>query len=639
MYISDRERSQFTEIYIRTCRTRDSLYILPGLTILEGLGCKQAVVRDVWLLCDRESKGRLKFGEFLVACYFCSHVKYRHDLPPTMPPQMDRYLDCQPPIPVYWAEDQEKAELAALDGMDSAITSEAFKVMDDAFTLLREATCRVLCLLSHNPAHHEAIRARLDPGKAVSRLRGPLSVEARRCVAMFLSAVSSTDSLWLGDHVMALTHVTINSEEDADIRRMVMGSIANCVANITACNRLLYQVSGRLNILCQRINESVLILRSTDMLFELLRFYRGIQACEDENLLIEVFILFYDTLFAEHHSFLHLFDEKCAIVLFDLLRLSIATSVLRVVLVEKLEVIAHIYAELPGNVRYARQVCPRLALVLSGISRTPAERPHFVHQGGLDMVLELYFASPSDEIVRLNCVLAATHLLDWDEFHKRGGPYANKLRAMLQDACEQETHFEILTKAFDAWLLLAAQAQEWGTATLTAASFLLSESLELKIKAIAVLGFLLNHPDQRLLFMGITDECKQGSERFLSPLFSCIPQRGPAGTLQYTGVLNLTDVGQDLAEECIDSILRCCNLLILDQTPSVIQLVESSRLSNKIYNVFPFISAVGKCYVRISLGILFTRDTRIQRRLLSELTSSGLPSFAMNLHAYPASWL
>ena len=74
-HISDKVKTNLTEKFIRTCNCRDSVSVLSAMGIIISYGVDKRQAELLWNVCDPTNKGRLTFGEFLVACFLASKKK------------------------------------------------------------------------------------------------------------------------------------------------------------------------------------------------------------------------------------------------------------------------------------------------------------------------------------------------------------------------------------------------------------------------------------------------------------------------------------------------------------------------------------------------------------------------------------
>ena len=547
----------------------------------------------VWDLVDKGRRKRLNYGQFLIACRLCLDAKHVSEVPTVINTSLTQHLDSVPPIALAVAENEERLDFLAIDGMRSDIVKEAECRFDSEYVPTQEAICEAIGLLALRHENHEALRAFCKTDVLIERLTGNLRVEAKRHIASYLCSVSSTNCGLFINSLSSLTEIALDIDDPVTVSYLG-ACIANCACD-AACSEILLKSSSGVSFLRGCFDRSALW---TDSIRLHLNLCAAVGLTRPEYQVRHLLNVIFRQ--GSDHGLTNI-DKVGLKYLFELMTLIWGSSTYQRFLIHNCKVVEAVHHFLVSDIQQHHDLAPGLSLLLCKACSVQENLNHFVAQNGIRLTARLYLAFSLDEIVRLNVVLIACALSE----SPRSDDYVADLvafgfREILRNACEHETHVEILSRALDAWIRLATYSSEWGSGILTAIALLHSESVDIKLKALAVALKLIEYPNQRLVF------CEFGQTKIscLHMLLSSLPNVDSNSKLK----IHFSSVSPELRDDCICSILLVVNALANDPDELIQNTLRECNTIDCLFQVYSNVSGDAQNIIADTMAVLCVKN-------------------------------
>ena len=618
MFLSDKQREQFTELYIRTCRSRDSIPLLLAFRALRSLGAKERIVRVVWDLIDCQRTGRLTFGQFLVACRLSIHSDHICDIPHEIGMGLRKVLDAKPPIPLYPAEEEETLDLQGARALSGDHAVEAIRMLEDNYEPLQLATAHAIALLALRHESHECLLNSCSLDTLISRLNSDIPISGKRDIASFLCSVTSTAPESLNIRVFRLLRI-FNKIDDSHCRFLMVACIANCFCDFETAKLVIEAEDASVNL------KSALSLNDAtqypDMVAEIIRLVVNMSACLGVEK-SEVFVrtIFQSVLRPAKGIRSNILNEYGMKYIFILISESWSVPTLQRFFLHDLKGVEWL-AALPLTQGNDSDLAARVLLLLSKAALRNENHIALVEQGGLQLGVRLYKVFPLDEIIQMNVVLIGCSLSQSPELPRLLPElFACGYSEILQHACEHATHLEIVSRALDAWAQLALLNEEWRSGILTAVTLLFSESLEVSLKALELLSQLVAIPKQReVLFQMGFDRPQSGSDKFFNLILSCLP----AGNEQEKNRFDWTNLSDETKHKCEVTFLEVLLRIIEDRNHAIRLIIEKSEIVNILNDIYVKVSPIAQDIIAdVFSALIICGSKTLFRGMLSDPTSS-----------------
>ena len=606
MFITDREKATFTDLYLRTCRSRDSIPVLLGLRALRTLGKKETIIRAVWDLVDTGKQNRLRYGQFLVACLLCIRNDHVRNIPAELEPSLKELATVVPPFALASAEKEEKLDLQAPDGMRSENVAEAKRFFIDDYIPIQEAIAECISALALRAENHAELSEAFSPQILVERITNNIKIDSKRQIASFLCSISSSQHVWMKHLLPSICLLTLETT-DMHVEIFLLACIANSACD-TSCAHVLLNSPSCVSFLRECVTRRHFSSESVRLILNICACV-GIVKPETHvrDLLVEIFKPGED-------STLYWLDKLALKYLFELLSMIWGTPTYQLYLIHNLRMVDNLHNLYTNDREKFHEVTPQISLLLSKACSLYENHDHFVDQGGIRYAFILYHEFPLDEIIRLNVILIACALCE----SANSDRYIPELlkcgfQRILQDACETETHIEIVSRALDAWVQLATHSSDWGTALLTAIPLLLSESAEIKLKALSLILRLIEFHEQRRLLCGLgsgKDNTSKSSAN-LTLLLECLP----SGDEKKRTIFDSCSFTTQLRNDWICSVLCIISALAKDDEDQDIgRILGECHVERNIMAAYPLVCEEAQDMIADTLGILLIKSGSSTRR-------------------------
>jgi hypothetical protein len=486
---------------------------------------------------------------------------------------------------LYPAEEEETRELQSAQGLTSLSAMEALRLLDETYEPLKVATARTLTQLALRHENHEFLYNACPMDTLISRLDDETGLSCKRDIASFLCSITATFPEGLKRRLVSLVRIC-NKIEDSYIKFMIIASVANCMCDIDSAYHLTQSNIGAENL--QSIIGIDGVSNQKGLVSEIIRLNVNLSAVvgleRTESFVRRVLEAVIAPL---NNSGGEILDEYGMKYIFALISESWNFRTLQRFFIHNLKGINWLCG-LPLNQAGVTDLPARVSLLLSKAALSPDNHIALVQQGGLKLVTRLYTEFPLDEIVRLNVILIGCSICE-SEHHST---LANELLGLgfseiLRQACEMETHLEIVSRALDAWTLLASHGTDWGSGIITATTLLFSDSVEVKLKALPLVSQLITLPEQMRMLFGIRSVTEtKASDQYFNLILRCLPgENGSSpGKAPSFGWDRLGDEAKSKSEVIL---LRILSTIARDTDPVIRAVIENSPIAITLYKLYP----------------------------------------------------
>ena len=368
MLISDRQRAEFTELFIRNCYARDSISVLRGIPVLQSLGASPEVYRKVWNLCDSTRQGRLRFGEFLVACMLSTQCGSVASVPGIIPQLLAPLLDTESPVPTGPAADGEGNDIMRPDGIASPTAADALELFNNEYQVIQVASVRIIALLAFNECNHSILRSRCAVDVLLRRLVGVMPSDAVRNVAITLCCLSSTDSKWLSEVINYISLILTDERTSTDVSALLLGAVANTATGPQGIERLVnHEPVSDEDPSLVRIIKCMGAVRESEWITECVRLFLNIAIVGPAGRATVLESGFVQAMFADSGQLLKHVQPTGGAYLMELLRILVDDASMCCSLVRSTEMIESLYECMDASTLFHETVGLRLTLLLAKV--------------------------------------------------------------------------------------------------------------------------------------------------------------------------------------------------------------------------------------------------------------------------------
>eukprot|EP00392_Amoebophrya_sp_AT5.2_P006240 g6250.t1 len=436
---------------------------------------------------------------------------------------------------------------------DKIVESRYFTILQSHIfsdsTAVQQHLIRAFLHLTLTPKFHHVILATGLLSNVVSiAMTEKLHYSIRVNSIQILAAITATHpSTPTEQDMMDLVFLACNLQEDIEIRRYCMLSLANAAsdaANTNACLKKAY-LEAILNVVSHGTDDGGMgkepalqvaaqqksALDSTtqgdsmgaDAIFVdfATQFFHNLSKCDDKTGLMLLQCGFEKRYL--QRDFLKKLSLTSAIYFCDLCRQLTDEMSVRQELTRNM-FFASLIDSWDGGLLEEQELSPHLSLMFSAFLYYADTHREFVLQGGLRILVEVYNTS-KNEHVRLCCLLSLLYLSD-DDFAQRSISQENGIKVLLE-ACENESHVDLVTNSLKALIPFACSEiyrPQLGMAggLDTFSSFLFSNQVDLKQLGVFCLQNLLEYKSNREIFLGKHPE-KSIEENYVEVLAQLLP--------------------------------------------------------------------------------------------------------------------
>ena len=513
--LTEGETVEFTELYLRNCCSRDAISVLICFGLFKAW-CETERTLKILESCAIKQSGRLSFGEFLLACWLAKRKVDDFQLKAQWNVSLSAILTLVPPIPGHPAENSEAREVGQDDGWKSELFKAAILHISCPNEILIEPSVWTVARAAVNERNCKVLRGVLSADFVLGQISIRERPRIRNSLAFILFSLSTSNPSWIYDAITSVVRILCEGSLDRESSRLILATIANSVAENEAIERLL---NGKVNG-SSCLEQMLELFQNIDgnISADLFRFFANVFLVSCDVRVETTKPLFLQIVFGRCIQLLLSLDLHGLFYLLETLRQMMSSHTLRRIFVQDVNGISALFNKVDQTVLFDPHVSPRLAILLSTLSCYSELGKSLIDQGALELINHLYSRCSNDEVVRVNCVQTIGDLVIEASSHRYK---FNEFRRILQDACERGTHIEVFSRALDAWgkIILIGRSNivdfqfEFGE-VITISSFLLSDSVELKMKALKILPFFLQASENRSAFLKCED--------FISALSSCL---------------------------------------------------------------------------------------------------------------------
>lgn len=568
MKISERLKSDFTELFLQNCGTRNAISVLRVLPILREIGARSNVTaRRIWMMCDLEAKGRLKMGPFICACIMAKAAFHLSQIPKSLPEEFATILTMESPIPLHDPDALDAQELQSEHPLQCLTAKEALGAFQDEFIPLQVASTTVVGMLSLNEWCHDVIRLSCPLPCILSRLKGECGLQTQHWAAMILCCLSSTNPDWIATALSGLVQNLISYPND--VQHLIMGAAANGVCGQAGiCEAW---VDDPLNDVTKSVSAGVLhqmrLTKDPRTATEALRFVLNAVSLHAKGRYIISRLRFFEVIARDGGNLIKILSPSGCAYLVDIMRLLAEEPGFRSEIVKESRLVGIMFQHLEPSTLFDKHVAPKIMVLLLKLSHYAELHSDLLNQDVLKLVVIIYDRLGLDEVVRMTCMKVLLDLLGSAESVAMA--FETGCLRVVQNACEKETHIEIISGALDVWQKLC-QNPEVNAATppgytVTVATFLWSDSMEMRAKAISILALLMEYSVHAFAFVGLTPDSE--SDRPHEEYLKCL----------------LKTLAGDAPLAIVRNAAECLFMLSSITDHRVVDLLETLKVSNQVF--------------------------------------------------------
>ena len=543
----------------------------------------------------------MQLGNFLIACHFAKNLSSAPG------DKHDSGIDLDPIriftsiIPLKSAEDSEAFELCQTDGTSSELFKAATAYISSSSDSFLGAAMRVFVQAARIEANHSVIRKCCSSEYLTSLLATREDPEIRKSVASLLFLLSFHRPAYLNEHVVGIIMILTSKSLQIDCAKVLLCTVANAMANEEGLKALLDYSSPeifntdpieRMLGFFYRVKEKI----SAD----LFRFFTNMFIVSSERRISNVETKFIQTVFGPGNRILLGLDLQGGFYLFEALGRLLLDEGNREFFVVQTRGISALVNCVDQTLLITASIAPRIGLLLENISSDAHLHSAFIEQEGLELVRLLYWKSSRDDVVCLCVARTIENLLSHPaRVFQNCSRYLSDIRRIVQDACRNNTHLEVLTHSLDSWIRLLEFGIHWDGGALTLSSMFSSKCSQVRIKALKILSRLLEDEKNRLEFLEITENNLEGSDKFLLSLSQCLTEE--------------SFIVRQYASEGLAS-------LSLIQDSNGVQIIEKNGIFKTLYDVYGQMGNNCDAKIRLMLAKLFMCGSQdLKRRCFKEL--------------------
>ena len=608
MKISERLKSDFIELFLQNCGTRNAISVLRVIPILRQIGARSDVTaRRIWMICDLEAKGHINMGYFICACILAKAALHLSQIPKSLPEEFETILTIESPIPLHDTNALDAQELQSENPLECLMAKEALAAFQDEFIPVQVASTTVVGMLSLNEWCHDMIRLSCPLPCIMSRLKGECGLQTQHWAAVILCCLSSTNPNWIATVLSGLVQHLITYP--SDVQHLIMGAVANGVCGQAGiCEAW---VEDPLNDDTKSVSAGVLnqIRHTKDprTATEALRFFLNAVSLHAKGRFIISRLRFFEVIARDGGNLLKILSPSGCAYLVDIMRLLAEQPGMRFEIVKESRLVGMLFQHLDPSTLFDKHVAPKIMVLLLKLSHHAELHSDLLNQDVLKLVVSIYDRLGLDEVVRITCMKVLLHLLGSAESVDMA--FETGCLRVVQNACEKETHIEIISSALDVWKKLCQDPDVNSASppgyTVTVASFLWSDSMEMRAKAFSILAQLLEHPIHAFAFVGLSPdgESDRPQEEYLKCLLKTLAGDAPLAIVRD-------------ATECLFMLSNITDHRVVD-------LLESLKVSNQVFALLADGAPRNKTSVRQRLietiASLSLGGSHIRKRLVLEI--------------------